>query len=99
MGIEKIRTKEVEQLMDAFLKMENKDELFSFLVDVCTIREMEEISQRLEVARQLANKTPYAEIQKATGASATTIARVSKCLNYGEGAYPLVLERLGLIGK
>lgn len=52
------------------------------------------MAQRLEVARRLSQGEPYAAIQGETGASATTVARVSKCLNYGEGGYALALKAL-----
>ena len=64
------------------------------LEDLATFREIQEMSPRLEVARLLREGEPYVAIQKATGASATTVARVSKCLNYGEGGYRTTLERM-----
>lgn len=67
--------------------MDNEDEVYQFLQDLCTVREISEMSQRLEVARLLADKQSYVFVQDATGASATTISRVSKCLNYGNGGY------------
>jgi TrpR-related protein YerC/YecD len=60
---------------------------------MCTIREVEEMSQRLEVARLLSESEPYTSITEKTGASATTIARVAKSLNYGAGGYLHVLDR------
>ncbi len=86
-----IRTENVDNLLDVFAKMKNPDEVFALLQDLCTIREITEMSQRLEVARLLDAKTSYVDIQEATGASATTISRVSKCLNYGAGGYGAAL--------
>ena len=42
----------------------------------------------------LADGKSYAAIEKATGASATTIARVSKCLAYGSGGYKKAISLL-----
>jgi TrpR-related protein YerC/YecD len=95
----KIRTGEVERLLEALAALNTSNELYPFLLDVCTPREITEIAQRLEVARLLSDKVAYSLIQKRTGASATTIARVSKCLNYGEGGYATVLERLDSSGR
>ena len=94
MSVDDIRTPEVEQLLSAFGSLATNDERFSFLVDVCTVREIEEMSQRLEVARLLGSGQPYAAVHAATGASTTTVARVSRALNHGEGGYRTVLDRL-----
>ncbi|MBQ2274156.1 MAG: hypothetical protein II334_01670 [Clostridia bacterium] len=53
------------------------------------------MAQRLEVACLLCEGQSYIDINKQTGASTATICRVSKCLNYGEGGYKTVIERLG----
>lgn len=84
---DKIRTKLVENLLEVLASMDDKDEIYKFLQDLCTVREISEMSQRLEVARLLADKQSYVFVQEATGASATTISRVSKCLNFGSGGY------------
>lgn len=89
-----MRTPEVEQLLTALGALKTNDERYALLVDLATYREIQEMSQRLEVARLLNEGQPYLSIQKATGASATTVARVSKCLNYGEGGYRTTLQRL-----
>ena len=89
-----LRTPEVEDLLTVFSKIEDKDDIFLLLEDLFTIREIRETSQRLAVARQLDAGNSYAAIEKATGASATTIARVSKCLSYGTGGYNMALNIL-----
>ena len=95
MGGDRLRTPEVEELLRALLALETADETYAFLQDVCTIREVQDMAQRLEVARLLAAGEHYTRIQELTGASATTISRVSKSLNYGADGYRVVLERLG----
>ena len=90
-----LRTPEVEALLEVLASMDDKDELYALFEDLFTIREVKETSQRLSVARLLAVGRPYTAIADATGASATTIARVSKALNYGSGGYRRALEILG----
>lgn len=97
MASESIRTPAVESLLQAFCGLDDPDAVFSFLLDVCTIREIQDMAQRLEVARMLAGGAHYPEIQRVTGASPTTISRVSRCVNYGAGGYLAVIERLGVI--
>ncbi|MEQ3362039.1 YerC/YecD family TrpR-related protein [Raoultibacter massiliensis] len=89
-----LRTPEVENLAFALAKIDDPDTVFALLEDMCTIREIKETSQRLDVARLLAAGKSYSAIEQITGASATTIARVSKCLSYGSGGYAAALEIL-----
>ncbi len=86
-----LRTEEVDDLLTVLAELNDKDTIFALLEDLFTVREIRETSQRLSVARLLAEKTPYSTIEKKTGASATTIARVSKCLNKGTGGYAAAL--------
>ena len=90
-----IRTKEVDDLMHVLASLDDEDVIFNLLEDLFTVREIRETSQRLSVARMLSGGESYAAIEKETGASATTIARVSKCLSYGAGGYAAALEVLG----
>ena len=89
-----LRTAEVEDLLSVLSGVQDNDTAFSLLEDLFTIREIRETSQRLAVARMLDAGKPYVAIEEATGASATTIARVSKALNYGAGGYRKALEIL-----
>lgn len=89
-----MRTGEVEQLLRAFALLTDPDDIFAFLQDICTIREIQDMSQRLTVAHMLDRGDSYVSIQERTGASATTISRVSKALNYGADGYLNVLEKL-----
>lgn len=89
----KFYTKEVEELFNAVLLLKNVDECRLFFEDVCTIKEVLDLSQRLKAARMLRDGSNYAEVCSATGMSTATISRVSKCLEYGNGGYKLVLER------
>ena len=89
-----LRTAEVEDLLRVLVGFEDMDTTFAFFEDVMTIREIREISQRLQVARMLDQGKPYTAIEEQTGASATTIARVSKALNYGAGGYRAALDIL-----
>ncbi len=80
-----------EDLFQAVLKLNSIEDCRKFFEDVCTIKELQAISQRLDVAKMLSAGKNYQEISKETGASTATISRVAKCLNYGAGGYELVL--------
>ncbi|MBQ7499544.1 MAG: helix-turn-helix domain-containing protein [Clostridia bacterium] len=86
---------QTDGLCEALLTLKNKEECYAFLEDAMTIREILDISQRLEVAKMLSRGKSYSEIARTTGASTATISRVSKCREYGSGGYNTVIERCG----
>ena len=83
-----------EKLFKAILSLETIDECQRFFDDLCTINELQAMSQRLEVAEMLNKNTVYSEVIAKTGASSATVSRVARCLNYGADGYKLVLKRL-----
>ena len=91
----KWQNEETQALFEALLSLKNPEEVALFLEDVCTVKEITDMAQRLRVARMLRAKTSYAVINQETGVSTATISRVSRCLDYGPGGYDLVLRRLG----
>lgn len=87
----KIRSDATDKLFEAILSLGSVDECYDFFEDLCTIKELKDLSLRLEVAKMLNCGKSYNEITALTGVSAATICRVGKCLNYGEG-YKKVLS-------
>ena len=85
---------EKRRLLEALCSLGSAEEAEALLSDLCTPREIEDLSQRLEVATMLAAGASYVDVSRATGASSTTVSRVSKCLNGPTGGYRLVLGRL-----
>ncbi len=85
---------ETERFFEAVLQLNTVEECEAFFEDICTIREVMDMSQRLSVATMLDSGKPYQEVSKATGASTATICRVNKCLVYGSGGYRNVLDKL-----
>lgn len=86
--------KSTEDLCKALLSLQSKEECLAFLEDICTIKEIQDISQRLEVAQMLSQGISYTTICKETGASTATISRVSRSYEYGAGGYKTVIARL-----
>ena len=83
----------MEDLFEAILSLEDRDEVERFVRDLCTLSELEAMAHRWEVAKLLDQGLPYQEIARRTGASTTTVTRVAHWLRYGEGGYGLALER------
>lgn len=94
--MENIHSENTENLFKAILLLENEDECSRFFEDICTIKELQDLSQRLLVAKLLKTGESYQEISKATGASTTTISRVNRCLVYGRGGYSAILDKLSM---
>ena len=89
-----INEEQLKLLTEVLLSLKTEDEARSLLNDLCTIREMQDLGQRLEVALLLRRQMTYSDIARQTGASTATISRVNRCLVYGAGGYRTVLERL-----
>jgi TrpR family protein YerC/YecD len=94
MSNHKLRDHLTDQLCDATVLLNTREECYRFFEDICTIAELKAIAQRLEVAHMLYEGGTYDEIVAQTGASTATISRVKRCLNYGADGYALVLSRL-----
>lgn len=91
---ERIRNEQVDDLAEAMLAIQNREEAYLFFEDIFTIKELQAVAQRLAVARMLKRKVTYQEIAEKTGASTATISRVNRSLTYGAGGYQLVLGRM-----
>ena len=94
MDMEKLHTKDVDNLFKAILSLESVEECYKFFEDALTVKEILDVAQRLKAARMLKDGENYTVIGKETGMSTATISRVSKCLEYGSGGYDIVLDRL-----
>ena len=93
--MDNFRIEAFDNLFEAVLKLKDIEECRKFFEDVCTIKELQDIAQRLEVAKLLSGGKNYQEVCRLTGASTATISRVNKCLLYGRGGYKTVLSNGG----
>ena len=88
------RSEAMDRLFQSFLNLESIDECYAYFEDLCTIKELNEMAQRLEVAILLSQGLSYQKITEQVDVSTATIGRVSKCLNYGPGGYKTTLKKL-----
>lgn len=82
-------------LCDAVLTLRNREEVRRFLTDLCTPAELEAMYDRWGVVLLLDEGLSYREIAQRTGVSVTTIGRVARFKDMGEGGYQSALQRLG----
>lgn len=87
-----LKNPETDELFKHMLKLESIEDFYDFFEDLATIQEVRELTLRFTVAKLLHEGATYAEVERMTHASATTISRVSKCLHYGAGGYKKVFE-------
>lgn len=92
--VDKLHNESTDMLFKSILTLENVDECYAFFEDICTIKEIQSIAQRVVVAKMLTEGKVYSDIVAATGASTATISRVNRSLNYGNDGYKFVFERL-----
>src|SRR4029079_19488271 len=92
------RTPDVDALLDAVVRLEDREEVAAFLRDLCTLGELRDLAQRWAVVCLLHQGLHYADISKRTGASTATITRIASWLNHGEGGYQSMLAKLDAEG-
>lgn len=91
---QKVLKAAADSLYAAFLTLEKPDEVRQFLVDLCTPSELEAMADRWWTVSLLTEGRSYRDISDLTGVSVTTIGRVARFMNMGEGGYSLALRRL-----
>ena len=95
----KFKSEELDALFEAVMALESGEECYRFFEDICTVNEMRSLAQRWSVAKYLAQKKTYSEIEDITGASTATISRINKALEYGADGYKTILAKLEKGGK
>src|SRR5436190_23728050 len=94
MADETWQTREMTELFDALVQLEDRGEMERFLRDLCTLGELRDMAQRWAVVRLLDGGLHYGEISRQTGASTATITRIASWLHHGEGGYRAMLDRI-----
>lgn len=93
MSIEKLKNQETDLLFEAFLKIKDVETWYKVFGDLCTIKEIQDLTHRFQVAKLLNEGQSYQNIIEITNASSTTISRVAKALTYGEDGYQFLLKK------
>ena len=87
------RNPTTDALFDAILSLETREECYNFFEDLCTVKEISDMAQRLEAAKLLLGGSTYDQIVKAVEISTATISRINRCIQYGSGGYRDVIEK------
>lgn len=92
--MQKLHCQSVDRLFQTILSLQSIEECYAYFEDLCTIKEILDMSQRLDTAILLSKGMSYQKIAEQVEVSSATIGRVSKCLNYGSGGYQKAIARL-----
>ena len=84
----------VDRLFQTILSLQTIEDCYAYFEDLCTVKEIQDMSQRLDTAILLSKGISYQKIAEQVEVSSATIGRVSKCLNYGTGGYREVIAKL-----
>ena len=88
------KRQDTKELFESILSLKTVKECELFFDDLCTVSELNALSQRISVAKMLRQNMVYSDIAAKTGASSATISRVAHCINYGDGGYNIALDRI-----
>ena len=88
-----MKKNDYHELYEQFLKLETLEECEKFFDDLCTIKELDSMLQRIKAAKMLLEDKTFIEVTNATKISSATLARVSKCIKYGDGGYKDIIEK------
>ena len=86
------RNETIDALFDAILSLETREECYDFFEDLCTVKEISDMAQRLEAAKLLLDGSTYEQIVKTVEISTATISRINRCIQYGTGGYRQTIE-------
>ena len=88
------RNETIDALFDAILSLETREECYDFFEDLCTVKEISDMAQRLEAAKLLLDGSTYEQIVKTVEISTATISRINRCIQYGTGGYRQTIEKV-----
>ena len=88
------RNESTDRLFAVIAQLKTAEECAAFFDDLCTIKEIRDMSQRLDTAVLLDEGCSYQKIADTVGISTATISRVNRCLSYGAGGYRAVIDRM-----
>lgn len=90
----KLHNEATDALFDAILCLENREECYRFFEDLCTVKEITDMAQRLEAAKMLLDGKTYEQIVKTAEISTATISRINRCIQYGPGGYRAIITKM-----
>lgn len=75
----------IEDLFELIASMESPEDCHDLFSDMCTIKEIEQMAQRIYAAKLLLKGNTYSQVTQQCDISSATLSRVSRCVQYGKG--------------
>lgn len=82
-----------QMVYEMLAELSTPEAVKAFMEDICTLREIEQLAQRMECAQYLLRGDTYLEIIARTDISSTTLSRISRCIQHGSGGYSELLVK------
>lgn len=77
--------KMINELFELIASMQNADDCKALFNDMCTVKEIEQMAQRVRAAKLFIEGKTYNQVTEETDISSATLSRISRCVQYGEG--------------
>ena len=75
----------IEYLYQILASIDDPEDCRVLLEDLCTVKEVENMAERLYTAKLLMEGNTYNQVMQQADISSATLSRVSRCVQYGEG--------------
>ena len=79
------RAEKMENLFLLMVSIDNMEDCKALLGDLCTMKELENMAERLHAAKLLMAGNTYNQVMAQSNISSATLSRVSRCVQYGKG--------------
>ena len=79
------KQEKIEALYRLILQLETMEDCRALFDDLCTMKEIEKMAERVHAAKLLLEGKTYNQVMAQTDISSATLSRVSRCVQYGEG--------------
>ena len=89
-------TPSIDRFFESILNLNSVEECYKYFEDICTIKEIQNMAQRLDTAILISQGHNYQTIAEKADVSTATVVRVGRCLKYGSGGYKDAIEKLGI---
>lgn len=74
-----------DELFETLLKLKSIEDFRKFFADLCTLKELDAMTQRITSAKLLLNGETFEKIVEKTDISSATLSKINRCVKYGEG--------------
>ena len=82
----------IDNLFKLITAIDNLDDCRALFDDLCTVKELENMAERLHAAKLLMDGNTYSQVMAQSDISSATLSRVSRCVQYGKG-YSALLKK------